>query len=157
MDAVFGLVPGTRLRAIDHRIGDFFTAMRGQAVEKNRVALGVAHQPVIDLIRRHRGKLVVGTLEMRLSPPKSPPGSDNSSTSAAKTGDGGACARAGTIQPAPPSKTTAIIPIAKPLTRAIRRRRHARSLLPVPIRETRGFSTDAFVMGDHSEAKIPKE
>ncbi len=38
VDAVFGLVPDARLRAVDHRVDNLVAAMRGQAMEKDRIA-----------------------------------------------------------------------------------------------------------------------
>lgn len=49
MNAVFGLVPHHRARAVDHRIGDFLVAVRGQAVKEQRVALGLGHQRIVPL------------------------------------------------------------------------------------------------------------
>ena len=59
MNAVFGLVPHTRLRPIHHRIDNLVAAVRGQAMEKDRIALGTRHQSLVDLIGRHRRNLVV--------------------------------------------------------------------------------------------------
>ena len=60
MNAVFGFIPNGRLRAVDHAIGHFLTAMRRQAKQEHGVRPGLRHQRLVDLIGRHCRKLFLG-------------------------------------------------------------------------------------------------
>ena len=65
MHAVFGFIEDDRLLAVDHLIGHFLAAMRGQAMHEDGARLGAAHEGGIDLIGRqtllpHGGVNVLG-------------------------------------------------------------------------------------------------
>src|SRR5688500_5330125 len=47
VQAVLRLVPYAALRPIDHFGGDFLTAVRGQAVQEDRIPRGAGHQVLI--------------------------------------------------------------------------------------------------------------
>ena len=72
MDAIFGLVPHSRLRPVDHCIDHLVATMRGQTMQEDRVALGARHQSLVDLIGSHRRDLV-----MRMILPHRHPGIGN--------------------------------------------------------------------------------
>src|SRR3546814_7084827 len=57
MDAVLGLVPDARARAVDHRVDHFLAAVRGQAMKEQRIALRFAHQPFVDRSEEHTSEL----------------------------------------------------------------------------------------------------
>src|SRR6266700_810483 len=50
VQTVFGLVEHHRLRTVDHLVGDFLAAMRGQAMHEQRVGSCQRHQLGVDLI-----------------------------------------------------------------------------------------------------------
>ena len=50
MQPVLGLVEHDRMRAVHDLVGDFFTAVGGQAMHEKRIGLSQRHQPVVDLI-----------------------------------------------------------------------------------------------------------
>ncbi len=49
MQAVFGLIEDDGLRAVEHCVGDFGIAARGQAVHEDRVRRGLGHQRLVHL------------------------------------------------------------------------------------------------------------
>ena len=52
MEAVLGLVPDRRLRAVDHAGRDLLAAMGRQAMHEDGVLLGPLHQPLVDPVGR---------------------------------------------------------------------------------------------------------
>ncbi len=54
MQAILGFVPDHALRSVDDFGGDFFAAMRGQAVHEQRIFGGQTHEFGIDLERGER-------------------------------------------------------------------------------------------------------
>ena len=51
VQTVLRLVKDYGLRAIEHRVGNFGVAMRGQAVHEHGVRRGMGHQCLVDLVR----------------------------------------------------------------------------------------------------------
>ena len=49
MHAVFGLIEDDGLRAVEHFVGDFSIAARGQAVHEDRMGSGFTHQRFVHL------------------------------------------------------------------------------------------------------------
>ena len=49
---VLGLVPDHRARTLEHRVADLLAAVGGQAVQEQRLGVGVAQQRLVDLERR---------------------------------------------------------------------------------------------------------
>ena len=47
---VLGFIENHRLRSIDDLVGNFLSAVRGQAMHEQRIGLGLGHQAGIDLV-----------------------------------------------------------------------------------------------------------
>ena len=58
--AVFGLVEDDGLRTVEHLVGDFGVAARGQAVHEHRVRLRFLHQGFVDLEGAEDGRALGG-------------------------------------------------------------------------------------------------
>ncbi len=68
VQAIFGLVEHHRLRAVDHLVGDFVAAMRGQAMHEQRVGFRQRHQLGVDLIRFQQIVTVLAVLVAHREP-----------------------------------------------------------------------------------------